>query len=66
MGCNVPHEVTQSYLQHLQETLLFVDNYTINIDPCFILFKRSFLERGCNFFHLKGFVLDEHRENWKG
>lgn len=61
-ACNPIKPVTTTYLEELHESLLLRDNIDININPCFLLFKRiPFLEKSCNFINFHGFILDKNR-----
>lgn len=60
--CNPTRKVDQTYLSELHDYILIVYNYSINTNPCFVMFGDiSILERSCNFVNLKGFSLDENR-----
>lgn len=51
-----------TYLQKTKKRIETVHKYSINTNPCVILFHdHPLVERTCNFINLNGFILDENR-----
>jgi len=60
--CNPTRKVDQSYLYLLHEIILDTRGYSINTNPCFIIFDRIPIAEGfCNFVNLRGFKIDKNR-----
>jgi hypothetical protein len=61
-SCKKP---TKFNLTYLEQTKIYIENahnYSINTNPCFVMFsKHKLLEQSCNFINGNGFKSDENR-----